>query len=223
MAETEKREDLCVQVFTRIYRSNAWGGRESVSGHGSDLAHTAKLVGELPPLFRSLGIASILDIPCGDFNWMQTVPMDGIDYLGADIVEELVHKVQMRHAGNRLRFQRLDVRLDDLPKVDLILCRDCLVHLSTNDVFLALRNVCRSQSRYLLTTTFPWRQENPDIATGRWRPINFEAAPFRLPQPLHILNEKHGGRKVKFGDKSLGLWSIGDIAAVLGKHIESSN
>jgi hypothetical protein len=38
----------------------------------------------------------LLDIPCGDFNWMKLLNL-GVDYIGADIVGELI-------AENRRRF-----------------------------------------------------------------------------------------------------------------------
>ena len=34
--------------------------------------------------------ASLLDAPCGDFNWMRHVPLGGVSYTGADVVPELI-------------------------------------------------------------------------------------------------------------------------------------
>jgi hypothetical protein len=98
----------------------------------------------------------------------------------------------------------------------LILCRDCLVHFSFDDIFKALNNLRASGSRFLLTTTFPTRQENQPIPTGKWRPLNLERAPFFLPPPLTILNEgctENGG---EYADKSLGLWQLDDVNRRLG-------
>ncbi len=80
------------EVFTQIYHSNRWGSAESVSGFGSEIKNTEVLAAALPRLFRELDIRTLLDLPCGDFNWMSRVNMDGIDYLGADIVEALVER-----------------------------------------------------------------------------------------------------------------------------------
>jgi hypothetical protein len=95
--------------------------------------------------------------------------------------------------------------------VDLVLCRDCLVHLSSKDAVAALRNLKRSGSTYLLATTFPEHTDNPDVITGYWRPINLELPPFALPRPMLMINEgcpERGG-----ADKSLGLWRIADLSA----------
>ena len=35
-------------------------------------------------------VRSILDAPCGDFYWMKEVALCDIDYIGADIVEEII-------------------------------------------------------------------------------------------------------------------------------------
>ena len=34
----------------------------------------------------------MLDIPCGDFYWMKEVDLKDIEYIGADIVDELIKK-----------------------------------------------------------------------------------------------------------------------------------
>jgi len=98
---------------------------------------------------------------------------------------------------------------DHLPSADLILCRDCLVHLSYDDIRNALKNICSSNIRYLLTTTFPNR-ENRDIETGQWRPLNLEAHPFFLPKPIAVINENCSESKGAYSDKSLALWDLSE-------------
>ena len=65
-----------------------------------------------------------------------------------------------------------DITRDALPRADVILCRDCLVHFSFKDIFAAIDNFKKSQSRYLLATTFIAFSENLDVATGEWRRLN---------------------------------------------------
>lgn len=199
------------EVFTELYRSNAWGGKCSVSGRGSDVDQTKIIAKELPSLFNDFNASTILDIPCGDFNWMNNVDLNNIDYTGADIVKELIQECVEKYGRDGIRFQYMNLIKDKLPKVDLVFCRDCLVHFSFADIFLALDNVCKSQSVYFLTTTFPDRKDNYDIATGQWRTLNLELAPFMLPKPLRIMVERCTEGDGKFEDKALGLWSISDI------------
>lgn len=201
------------QVFSDIFRGNTWKGSDSVSGPGSDLEQTRVLIRELPLLLRDLKVGAILDIPCGDFHWMSRVDLTGIFYLGADIVPPLIQADQARYGGDNVQFQTLDLIRDDLPRVDLVLCRDCLVHLSFDDIEAAFRNLCRSGSTWLLTTTFPDRSANRNILTGQWRPLNLTAPPFNLPEPQRLINEECTENGGIYRDKSLGLWKIQEIAS----------
>lgn len=200
------------EVFTDIYRHNLFGGTVSRSGTGSDLIQTAEIRRHLPALLKEIGAQTMLDIPCGDFNWMKEVELDVL-YTGADVVAELIRKNQEAYGNARCRFVHLDLVRDDLPKVDLVLCRDVLVHFSCEDAFAALKNIKRSGSRCLLSTTFTGRDSNVDTQTGQWRPLNLQMAPFEFPTPAAIINEKCTEGDGSWGDKSLGLWKICDIPA----------
>lgn len=79
-------------IFDKVYKNREWGDGESVSGTGSYLESTKHLIRELPFLFSRYGIRSILDIPCGDFNWMKEVNLSGINYIGDFIVEGINEK-----------------------------------------------------------------------------------------------------------------------------------
>jgi glycosyltransferase involved in cell wall biosynthesis len=194
-------------IFAEIVRTNVWRSEESASGTGSTIEQTATLRAELPPLFVEFQICSMLDAPCGDFNWQSAMRLPE-RYLGCDVLPELVEGNKARHARPGVQFFTANIIRDDLPSVDLILCRDCLVHLSNKDVARALANLARSDSRYLLATTFPGRTTNVDIKTGGWRPLNLELSPFCLPPPLRLINEKCTEGDGAYADKSLGLWDL---------------
>jgi len=198
-------------IFSSIFFGNKWGGKESVSGRGSDLLQTRVIRNELKSVYSGFHIQTILDIPCDDFYWMNHVDLEGMDYTGADIVGELIEQNKQQYEKRNIHFCKLNLIKDKLPKVDLLFCRDCLVHFSFKDIFLALRNVCDSGSEYLLTTTFTSRLHNDDIATGQWRAPNFEVAPFAFPPPLRTINEECTEDDGAFKDKSLALWRVADI------------
>ncbi|CAM2197964.1 Methyltransferase type 11 domain-containing protein [Paraburkholderia kururiensis] len=206
------------EVFQQIYQDNGWRSTESVSGWGSELQNTAQLIRELPPLLRRLGVTSLLDVPCGDFNWMRHVDLVGLDYTGADIVPGLVAANQQAWATAHRRFVHLDLLRDPLPGAELILCRDCLFHFSHADVFRALQQFARTPARYLLTTTFTYRSwpRNADIVTGQWTPINLEMPPYCLDPPRALLIEG-SHETISYGtdtppvpmhDRCLGLWDM---------------
>src|SRR5207302_8241115 len=63
------------QRFERIYSTNLWSDPETRSGVGSSLDSTRALRAELPKAMRSLSARTLLDVPCGDFSWMQHVDL----------------------------------------------------------------------------------------------------------------------------------------------------
>jgi hypothetical protein len=218
-------------VFSDIYRNNLWGDTESVSGRGSTLARTEVIREALPGLLRIVpGLRrsvrapgdgtrelSLLDASCGDFNWMRHVDLGGIEYIGVDVVPELIarnqetygtHGKQGTHGmqGTQKRtFVVADVTKDQLPRVDVILCRDCFIHLSFRDINAALINFKRSESRFLLATTHVSIEENEDMRTGGWRSVNLQLPPFNFPQPRQLIVED-----AELG-KCLGLWSLEEV------------
>jgi hypothetical protein len=195
-------------VFTHHYQRNNWGCSESVSGEGSTLEQTAVIRGALPQLIKDFRIQSMLDIPCGDFNWMKLLDLP-IHYIGADVVDEIVALNQRRFGKHARSFTKLDLTVDALPKVDLIFCRDCLFHFSYKHIFSALNNAKRSGSGYLLTTTNTQLKQNKNIVTGEFRRLNLQISPFSLPTPLLLINEKCPNPDKP--DKSMGLWRISDL------------
>jgi len=195
-------------AFTQLYRSRGWLEPESVSGPGSTLRRTHVIRRELPALFRDLHVRSVLDAGCGDFNWFQAMELELDRYVGVEVVEELVAINQERYGTDRRQFASLDVTRDDLPRVDLIFCRDCLVHLKNGQIRAALRNFRRSGSTYLLATTFTGDHPNEEAPLGGWRPVNLERAPFNLGPPLRLIRERESVEDERYPDKSLGLWEL---------------
>ena len=196
------------ETFSLIYEKNLWGTDESRSGAGSTLAQTASIRDFLPRLLQDLEIRSLLDIPCGDFNWMRQLDLSGIRYVGADIVPELISENARAYGSQDRQFVCLDLLSDRLPRADAVLCRDCLVHLPNADAARALENIRSSGAAYLLATTFPSLELNEDVVLGFWRPLNLERPPFSLPPARMLLNE--GNPDPRYADKSLGIWCLND-------------
>lgn len=173
--------------FTQIYNINYWGNEESRSGRGSTLVLTSNLRKKLPELFNTFSIKSVFDGPCGDFNWMKLVVEETrIDYTGGDIVLPMIEENQSKYASQHVRFVKIDLTKDALPTADLMICRDCLFHLSFADTKLVLNNFIQSNITYLLTTTYhnDATFKNEDIVTGHFRMIDLFSAPYHFPKEL---------------------------------------
>lgn len=175
---------MLTDIFTNIFKNNLWKSPESRSGRGSEVELTANIRKNLPILLRYLDVHSILDASCGDFNWMKLVELEDIVYHGVDIVPELIQENQLKY-GNELRsFTIADITKDKLPKVDLIMCRCTLYHLSYVNIQKALRNFKAAKPKYLLLTNMPSIKKNTDIKDGGYRRLNLERPPFNLKSTM---------------------------------------
>lgn len=179
--------------FTAIWRENAWGSPDSVSGPGSSLAYTAALRARLPALFAERGITRVFDAPCGDFGWMAHVLAQApVDYVGADIVAPMIEVLNRTHGRPGLAFRHMDIAAPGarFPEADLMICRDCLFHLSYADTLHVLDNAVASGIPLLLTTTHVAAPDfrNADVETGAFRLIDLFADPYGFPAaPLETI------------------------------------
>ncbi len=195
--------------FNEIYDKKEWTQWGDIRSY---LLLPGGLGQQLPELLAQLGVKSMLDIPCGDLHWMREVELGIERYIGADVVDELVHANRDWSVDRvDMEFVRADLVEDSLPNVDLIFCRDCLVHFCFDDIRAALRNIQESGATWLMTTTFPSRRGNLEIETGEWRPLNLERPPFRFPRPAQLFNERCPYENGRYSDKSLGLWKLADL------------
>lgn len=198
--------------FERIERTNLWGAATSVSGLGSEDPATVAIREALPGLLQRLGARSLLDAPCGDAGWIGSLQLD-VDYTGIDVVPSLIAANMARVARGELRgrFLVADITRDSLPRCDVILCRDCLVHLGFQNIARAVARFRASGAQFLLVTTFPEWADNRDCEDGDWRALNMTTAPFDWPRPREVINERCDEGGGGWRDKSLGLWRLDEL------------
>jgi SAM-dependent methyltransferase len=208
------RPEKCQSVFEKIHDSNHWGSRSSVSGPGSEMRETEDIRSLLPPLLCRLDIKSFLDAPCGDFSWMKHVDLSGCDYIGADVVPALIERNQAEYERPGRRFVHADLTKDSLPKADIILCRDCLIHLSFKEALATIKNFQKSGACYVLMTTDPTVKANRPVRTGGYRALNMQLAPFNFPHPQELHRDRYSakdGRELIDPNKSIGLYRLCDL------------
>ncbi len=206
------------KVFTDIFKSNVWAYEsETVSGVGASLHYTENMRKELSALIKKYNIKTILDMGCGDFNWMKHVISDDITYIGMDVVKEIIENNSAKYATHTISFIHDEVSTAQLPRVDLIICRDIIPHLSYQWAMLLLKNIKQSGSKYVLLTTYgDEARENKnlteqEIGVANY-PVTMQKLPFNLGEPLDLFNENCP--YPYFGitpDKVLGLWDAEDL------------
>lgn len=182
------------EKFTWIYKNKYWTCNESVSGTGSTLKYTENLRSRLPLLLEKYSISTVFDAPCGDFNWMKHFLKNvDIKYIGGDIVKPLIENLNNLYSTKSISFIHIDLTKDVPPKSDLMICRDCLIHLSYEDTKLLLANFIKSETNYLLTTTHVNSNRyftNKDILTGDYRQIDLFSHPYNFPSnPLFTIED----------------------------------
>lgn len=200
-------------IFTDIYDINMWHEDESASGEGSTMEATKTVRQILPQVIEKYQIKSMLDIPCGDYNWMKTIDKK-CHYIGSDIVKDIIKNNQEQYTSDKVSFQVLDMTKDSLPKVDMIFCKDCFQHLSYENVAAAINNFKRSGSKYLLVSSFPRTWRNHDIYDGDYRPLNICIKPFNLPKPIYKFREVSISAGVS-SDKYMYLYEIVSLPEIV--------
>lgn len=194
--------------FSAIYRNGVWlndRAQGSLSGLGSEVERTKSIRLQLPELIARLNTRTLLDIGCGDFNWMRELNIN-CDYIGVDCVKDVIARNNATFGSPHRIFFTLDATADPLPQADTVLCREILFHLSFEDIAALIRNVRASGATTLIATTDLATDFNADIWSGDFRMLNFHKSPFHFPPPEFSIpdDEVTSGR-------TLGVWELSNL------------
>ena len=107
-------------------------------GSGSSASHIVDFKEAFPGILKKYKIKSVNDAGCG-LGWVRN-ECNGIDYSGFDI---------LKREGAEI----LDITSEVMPKADLILCRDVMLHL-TNDLARKAIDNFKQSGKYLLATSY---------------------------------------------------------------------
>jgi hypothetical protein len=202
--------------FRSIWRHNYWGAEESSSGPGSTLEQASNLISNFPYFLDKFGIKSLIDAPCGDFNWMNIAIKNApkIHYIGGDVVPEIIQFLNVKYQIPNVEFRIFDITKDKFPISDVWLARAIFFHLSNRDIYRALENFVKSEIPYILTTNCVTEldHKNTDIKTGGWRSLNLKLPPFNFPAGTlwEIDDSKYPQPKMK-----LSLWTRSQVESIL--------
>jgi SAM-dependent methyltransferase len=144
------------EIFGAIYRDNKWGGAAGTfsSGSGSTAAHAGLYAGAVRKFASEHGVRRIVDLGCGDFTVGAELVRGDLEYVGVDIVPEVVERNRRLHGAARVSFECRNIIDDELPDGDLCLVRQVLQHLSNEQIAKVLRNLGRYR-RVLVTEHYP--------------------------------------------------------------------
>lgn len=162
----------------------------TISGVGSTIQATRRVRALLNRLILNHRVQSLVNVPCGDGRWI--APIAGrVDYLGLDLVPEVVER---SHGDCRV----LDLVTEVPPAADVILCRDLLQHLTTDEALACVRNLQAAAPQLLLITSHdvPRNRDLMPRADGwGFRPLNLTLPPFPAIKLAPRLSVVERGKK----------------------------
>jgi len=200
-------------IFTSIFKSKHWVQKSklpeeniSVSGHGSniDTDQSKNLILSLSQFFENYQIKSILDMPCGDFLWMNEFfkKNKNINYLGIDIVDELIEENIKKYENDRIKFKSFDiVNFKTKQNIDLVFMRDFFIHINNSDIKQILINLKEMNIKYFAFENYNILK-NKDVTTGKHRKVNLKIHPFYLDEPIHSFQDYEVDKSIYFYEKS---------------------
>jgi len=142
------------EVMIQIYQMHLWGGKEYefYSGEGS---HDASIIGPYQEVVLSFLKSfdkplTVCDLGCGDFNVSKVFTPFTKEYIGIDIVPDLIKRNQALFQEDNRSFICKDLAIDELPTGDCALMRQVLQHLSNDEIQKILTKL--STYRYVILT-----------------------------------------------------------------------
>ncbi len=193
------------------------GELESASGAGSTVAATKPIRVFLEKIIQRYGVQSILDLGCGDWNWMRHVSLNNhhsgelVRYQGWESNKTLVADLNKAYGAKTVSFYHKDVATEAFPFVDLIIARDVLGHMPMD---IAQDVIARAQaaSRFFLATSQDGTTKNTgpkparvELAGWGFYPVNLTIAPFNLDRFIRDSADEPdcgGGRRAVLFDFS---------------------
>ena len=126
-----------------------------------------------------MGVKSVIDAGCGDWNFSSAIDWGDASYLGVDIASDVVETARKKHEKGSIKFQVGDIT-EELPAADLLISKDVLQHLSNDLIQKFIRNNLKKGKYKWVILTNDRSSTNQDIKTGGYRGIDLSLPPFEL-------------------------------------------
>ncbi len=174
-----------MDYFKTIYNENLWKNQESISGDGSTLKCATPYLNFLNGFLKEKNIRTILDVGCGDFNLMKHIDLRNVDYLGIDLIEDLINNNNSKFADKNIKFNH--VKIHDFiynTQYDLILCKDVLQHWSNQSVMSFLKNIKNYKYCLLINDyvneVYHNKNYNVDVLDSEYTVVDLTSNPYNV-------------------------------------------
>lgn len=171
------------ETFTNVYKNCIWGVNENgegFSGDGSRVENAIPYMLFLQNFLKTHQIKSVVDVGCGDWTFSRYLEWNDAKYIGIDVVKSVIEKNTRQFASDQISFIHASGTTYDLPKADLLICKDVLQHLSNDEIFAFIHQIGKFKHCLITNDIDLNGPNNQDISTGGWRKIDLFSSPFYL-------------------------------------------
>ena len=177
-------------TFNDIYHKNVWNNS---SGPGSQ--------GKFPDLFRhfftreiilKLNPKTVTEVGCGYWEVSKLINWKNYDinYLGYEIVPDLVTFLKDTYSSDNVRFEVGDVTNMTLNYSDIYLAKDVLQHWDNRSIYKFIDNLIdKKVCKYLILINCADQTGDFDnVHIGEFRPLNNGKYPLKFYSPSYVCN-----------------------------------
>jgi len=126
---------------------------ESYCGNGSLRSSAKNMKDFIEKVIGKYNIKSILDMGCGNWSWMNGVNLNEVVYYGIDFDKEVIdYDIKTYKTSDNINFIAGDFFEVDLPKVDLVIFRDVLIHMP-NDKIISILKIVKNIGKFVMLCT----------------------------------------------------------------------
>jgi len=177
------RVDKAREAFTKIYEENLWRLDEQ-PGLDQLMQHIA---GTIQDTIRKYNATSVTEFGCGFWNYAKLVDWKGITYNGYDVAFGPIDYNTNAYGSPKIRFHQ-HLPGVELAPADLLISKDVLQHLPTDDVLHYLSVFKERFSHMLiLNASAPEENLNGDIEYGGYRALRLDLPPFN--ETIEVIDE----------------------------------
>ncbi|MEP6887894.1 MAG: class I SAM-dependent methyltransferase, partial [Nitrospirales bacterium] len=103
---------------------------------------------------KKRSIKKVIDLGCGDFRVGNLIDKSSVQYIGVDIVPDLISTNKKLYSSSNVSFLCLNAVQDDLPDGDLCLVRQLFQHLSNEHISQILQK-CKKYKYVIVSEHLP--------------------------------------------------------------------
>jgi hypothetical protein len=196
------------EQWNRLYNRHVKLNNIGLWGKMKSLSKYVKLKQQMPDIFKRYNIKTFTDCGCGNFYWLNTIDWVGIKYLGIDIVERLIESNKKKYPNFEFKYMNI---VDEIPpQSDMLFIRSVFIHLTNKEILMALDNIKKSGSKYLMVTTSFNVPINGDTTCLMLEKRDLSKPPFNLGTPLEVIRE-HDLIKPDHIYSVMGIWEVSKI------------